>query len=288
MPVVTDQLLNYWNGKDGIKTGNTLQNIAPGAAAKAMTITGGTQLANGAIALDAVDDYMSAIVTGAPYETYGVPWTFELLYTPRTIGGTDLEIVDAGFYLLKVRTADMYTEAYHADGTNAAHEFLGITEFGTAVPMLLTLVCNGTSSIILYVNGVLKSTMTFSKQTAFSAGGYTTMALFQGNFGPKAAADVHAVRHYTKALTATEVAQNWNNGIEIGLAAPTAPLVPTGVFRAAGTVDLTVYDITDHPGERVRVQTAEGTMFIQLVETTDINASKIRTNTPQGIRALKK
>lgn len=285
MPIVTDQLFHYWNTKDGIKTGNVLANIAPGQAAKPLTIVGATPVsADGSLRFDGVDDYATAAFSGSNYETRNVPYTLELVFSPHTWGGKR-EILDGGIYLVYdngVIGAEVAHDANTQPTFPAWEQWPGLNN--TALTCM-TFVYEGGTTMRAYNNGSLFATTTLRATTAIAAQGYTRFDLFRGVYAGLFGANLHAVRFYKKALTAAEVAQNWGMGKEIGL---TSPQIKTGELKAAPGIALPIYDLANHPTEKLRVRTTDGNGFLSVVPTTDPNASKVRVRIGGVTMAIKK
>lgn len=287
MPIVTNGLRDYFHSRDGVKSGGVLNNIAPGGPAKNMSIIGGGQIADGSIRLDAIDDYMTVPMVGAPYENYGAAYTFELVYTPRSTVNFH-EIIDAGLYFMKASGTDTYYEYAHSATPHTEGSHGLVSQFSSFVPMCLTFAYEGQgtqNNLRFYVNGVLRGTVNLRTAHSISAFGYNQLTLFRGLYATKVNADVWATRYYTRELSAAEITQNWNEGTQIGLSLPKVKIAELRI--GAGDV-VPIYSITNHENQPLRINTANGIGFIELVLVTDPNASRIRMQTPAGLRALKK
>lgn len=216
MPVVTTNLVYYWNGKDGIKTGNTLRNIAPNGTTKNMEITGGKTLANGAIALNGTTDFAKFPATESMFTTSASPYTMEMVYTPRVFSG-DHAIWEGGLFFGTFTWGKLYWEFSRNPSGNVSGQVNTVAAMNTASPMRMAVVYNGTNAQI-YINGSLVGTVAAGSTHAFSASGFTTVSIAGGVSGiANYMIDLHAVRIYNRALTSSELTTNWNEGIEIGL-----------------------------------------------------------------------
>src|SRR5690606_9888101 len=120
--VVTNGLEYYWNPKDGIKTGNTLRNLAPQAVTSAMTISGGAQIVNGAVVCDGIDDYLS-YNSPTQYDVIGKDSTYEIIFTPNDISGTT-ELLYGGFFIGILENTDLYASFPRGGGLYRACEIL--------------------------------------------------------------------------------------------------------------------------------------------------------------------
>lgn len=217
MAVVETGLLKYWNAKDGVKTGNVLANLAPSQAAHNMTITGATYNAAGYLAFDGVDDYTS--VPNATAYQVGGAWTFEyIFYQSNNFGSGYHALVEGGAYFDQDHAyPGMYIEVY--SGANSLPLEYVTSTISTIGLKHYVWRCTGTT-LELWINNVLIASraITGSRHIVSTANstfhfnnGITTTE-YQGRF--------HAHRFYNRSLTTAELTQNYNNGLEIGIAAP--------------------------------------------------------------------
>lgn len=290
MPVVSTGLQFYYHAKDGIKNTNQFLNIAPGGPVAAMTFTGGSyNAADGSLALVAgqgMDIPVSG--TAAAIRTAGA-FTAEYLFTTtqdHTDNGYHPVFEAAGYFDLDDSIPGMYITLFR--GTTRVDNTVTATEVTT--PKLLHYLCAYDGSTIKwFVNGVLKKTVTGQTGLAFAQSTLTSIEVNKAREKTGINHRFHAFRWYNRMLTDAEALQNWNNGIEIGFGVPE---VVIGVYRVKNPngsfTDIPVYDLVNHPTEKLRIRTTDGTGYMKLVATTDANASRIRVRVGGVTMALRK
>lgn len=287
MALTTNNLQVYYNPKSGIKTGNKLDNIAPGGIVKQMSIVGGTTLANGAIHVDGVDDYLSATLGETMWTTPNSAFTMELVFTPRIFDNADRFLVDSGgVFMGTFSWADLYWEMYRANATYTAGQATTNAAMNAQNVLNLTVAHNGGTSSLIYINGTQIANQT-TGPTCFSAQ-RPALTLFNAVLGNYYKADFHAFRLYNRQLSAAEITDNRNMGIELGVTVGT-PQVKIAEFRAQSGEVIPIYSLTGHEATEAFRFFVEGEKaFIPLVLTTDPLASRIRMQTSKGLRAWKK
>lgn len=285
MALVTSGLLNYWNPKDGIKAGNILNNLAPSQSANPLNLIGGTVLANGGIQIDNVDDSYS-FTAPSSLNSAGAPFTFEYLITPRQISGGDYEVMIGGIFIGRFTWGDFYFELYNGTGTYSVGQITNFPAFNTAVAVNITFTYNGTT-LMVYANGVQAFSQNYANLRFYDPLEPVT-GFSKAKYFARYRHDLHAIRLYNRALSAAELVDNYNVGLEIGLSAPVVPQVKVAEFRAQSGEMIPIYRLSGHEAtEAYRLFVDGEKCFIPLVLVTDPAASRIRLQTSKGLRAWK-
>lgn len=287
MALITNGLQYYYNPKDGKKAGNVLNNITPGGVVKPLSVIGGTTLANGGLHMDGIDDYLTLSLTETQWRGTAKPFTIELVFTPRQLSGGDYYIFDTGgVFMGRFSWANLYWEFYRTDGGYLAGQTNSVSQLNTANVLNLAVTYGGGTSASIYFNGVLhKNQTTYSMALAAV---FTDATFFNAALANYYKADFHALRIYNRALSAAELLENNNLGLELGVStAP--PMVKAGTFKAQTGDLIPVYDLAGHEAvEPFRFWLGTKKVFIPLVPVTDPAASRVRFQTPAGLRAWKK
>lgn len=289
MPIVTSGLTHYWNAKDGIQTGNTLQNIAPGGADRRATITGAVIQANG-LFFDGVDDFITIVTNGA-FTTVGGSWTFEMFFSPA-VQGSQYELGQGSGYFDSYQVdggySDIYQQVYAGNWDQEVEMQVVDTALGLRTPgqfFHYSLRYNATTKVLeARMNNVLRASATMASDVTL-AWGIGDLHLFRGVYNNPYSCHFHGMRMYNRALTNAELTQNYGMAKEIGL---TAPRVKIAEHRAHNGDNIPIYAIAGHESQPLRVKIPEGVGFIGIVPTNDPNASRIRLRIGGVTKALEK
>lgn len=287
MPIVTNGLLFYWNGKQG-RVNQQLNNIAPGGPVLPITFTGATYDAtNGYFTFDGVDDYAQLNTAGTAIATVG-SFTFEYLYQPlNDFTDNDWhELLDGAMYFDHDDSVPgMYVTLFQ--GTTRVDVTINTAAVQTPRQMHIMWIFDAAASTVRYfVNGVKVHTRTGSTGLRAANGG--TVDINRGLQHQEFNARFNAMRFYNRALTDAEAATNFANGLAVGLSDPQTKIAELRVKVPTGIVSVPIYAFTGAEAEPLRVKTADGVGYIPLVLVTDPAASSIRVQTHKGLRALKK
>lgn len=285
MPIVTNGLLRYWNAKDGVKTGNTLRNLAPGQAAENLTIAGGTYNAGGYIVLDGIDDTIT-LASAAALRRTGA-WSAEFIHYITSDPSSYNELFGGAAYV-DYSPGSMYFETYPNAGSEYVYETLYDADFGAVGKILHWIVTYDGNNLTGYMNGRQAFTGAIGAAQAFAGTAEEYMQFNSEIYSTPFPSRWHAFRYYDRALSAAEAATNFSNGTEIGLSTPEVKIGEYRVSAAGVVTTIPIYSITGHENEPYRQQTADGKGYIPLVLPTDPLASRIRVKVAAGIRAYRK
>lgn len=256
MAIVTGGLMGYWNSRQGVN-GTTWANLA-GAAPTLQLINGVTVTEKDTRGL-----FFDGVAAGTQATAYDfgrdgtVPFTIEIGFEP-----TDISTTGTLKYFLGSdgTTASSVAGWDHYQGTVAyntsAYGYMPSGYHLTATPVILTFRFDpavNASQQDLYVNGAFNSSMGAVHPGALPVL-TTNMEFINVKGNNSLPCYVSFLRVYNRALTDSEISQNFQNGTAVGLSAPptgttytdSPTLTAVGVASATPTVTSggTVYAAT--------------------------------------------
>ena len=206
-PIVTDGLVfavdasNLVSYENGSATTYSLTGSSTGS------LDNGTSFSNingGSWVFDGVDDFINVPINAA-FNTPSV--TFEVWANLQTINDRHIVYVNWQGNSLEVpsdRSIVMYN--YNSAGQQGARTAGGVIEWDTWNHFVGTY-DSGSQTLRTYVNGVLLATRTNTLATIYSV---YVHKISGTNFGGEVKGNISIVRHYNRALSASEIAQNFN------------------------------------------------------------------------------
>ena len=171
------------------------------------SLDNGTSFSNingGSWVFDGVDDFINVPINAA-FNTPSV--TFEVWANLQTINDRHIVYVNWQGNSLEVpsdRSIVMYN--YNSAGQQGARTAGGVIEWDTWNHFVGTY-DSGSQTLRTYVNGVLLATRTNTLATIYSV---YVHKISGTNFGGEVKGNISIVRHYNRALSASEIAQNFN------------------------------------------------------------------------------
>lgn len=277
MPIVTSGLTHYYNSKDGVQSGNVLNNLAPSGTGTA-AITGGTYMpGDGSLHLNGGTDRLTLptipyLATKGQAQTVEIVFKLENALTEgyqelwgaagyQAYGDLDLS---GGFY-------SNFLYVYHGDGVGSADYYnVPAPEFQTIQTLTVTHVIQG-KQLISYVNGTEKLNQTSGTNYSFT-GTAEPLVINGGLNEPKKTLYFKAIRTYNRALTPTEINWNAQEGDNIGLDTPDGSalavlsnLSPANNKISSDDVELLSATVTDADGDA-------NTVYLEVSKTQDFAA----------------
>lgn len=220
MPIVTNGLKYYWNVKDGIKSGNILNNIAPSGAASNMSMMGNASYDGvaDAIYLDASSGYMevanNSVFNSSPSFTY--EYIFD---TKQVFGSGYYTVIGDGAYMdIDFDNNGVYWQMMQNNSTRIGYTAV-TTDIDTMQRQHVVVQYDKVAQVVRgYVNGVLRLETTGVNQSYFFSRAIGEIIRFSRMVGePALAVNFRSFRFYDRALSSIEIATNYSNGDVIGL-----------------------------------------------------------------------
>jgi hypothetical protein len=207
MVIVTDGLEIYYNSKQGVN-GATWQNITPNKTGRNGVI-GGTALQADGLYLDGIDDYIISPIN----ETIIRDFTIDIVLKSATSNfenSIDLSLYVEGF----------------GDGAGLFIGTVGIIGGYVYIKPNGTnyLLGSGVTGFSLrYTKSIGELEYVFPNGSKFTSISGTQLRVNNVNY--KSKSFINAIRYYSRALSDAEIANNYSIGSEIGLSAPTPPII---------------------------------------------------------------
>lgn len=198
--------------------GNALDSVGngDGIISGAVPTTGQNGLANGAYSFDGVDDYIEVFPTIPSYSQFSVSAWARVVSGPSATDGYGYiflqsisNLVGQSIFWLASTASNFRGDVNGVGATNTT-----VTAPSSSVWRLLTITYNGTVRV-LYVNGQAEATETRGAISNTTAG--TRFSIGSSPFNPTfrpAQGAIDDVRIYSRALTASEVLNIYNQGAE--------------------------------------------------------------------------
>jgi hypothetical protein len=213
--IVTDGLVCYWHYGQGVN-GNTWENIAPATKGSYNGAITGTALVSDGMSFDGADDYVTSTIN-----LNTQTWTYEF-WTQGL--NTDYETLfhhyEDMFGSLTLRYTNFYGTTLSSAKNGSGISIYEIQALATKSEFRHVVIVSDGASIKVIKNGVLdkivETTKIHSANGIFILGAHISNGQYYYSMNGK----IKFSRIYNRALSDSEIAQNYSVGTEIGLPKP--------------------------------------------------------------------
>lgn len=220
MEIIKDGLLRYYNSKRGV-SGTSWSNIAPNNVASNITLENAV-FANESIIYNGSTS-RAIFLPPIEFKTTGHAFTFELSLKASNFNLSELQLLGGSTYL-DVSEWGLWHEVYIGDtwDTEIGVSVGGVSMTNNELFQISIVYDPSVGQLRYYQDGILRHTQSSIPPSHFSYGSGTVDI----GGSPTFAGELYYVRMYNRALTNSEILNNANVGIEIGLEGSDSPYEP--------------------------------------------------------------